>query len=132
MAVRNASASAGSGRETALCRAVVFLGPPGAGKGTQSRVLAVRLGVPHLSTGDMLREHVARGSRLGVRARGIMQAGELVPDKLVNAMVAGWLRQQQCSRGFVVDGFPRTVNQARALNQMLAGRGGTIVINLRV
>lgn len=112
-------------------RAVVFLGPPGAGKGTQTRALAERLGVPYLSTGDMLRDHISRGTALGRQADAVVAAGELVPDELVNSMVGVWFKQQSDSNGVVLDGFPRTVNQARELDQWL-GNNGPVVINFRV
>lgn len=126
MAVSDAS-SAGEGRRLS----VILLGPPGAGKGTQARALSQRMGIPHLSTGDMFREHMARGTQVGRRAASMVKAGELVPDEVVNAMVAERLRQQECVAGFILDGFPRTVAQAQALDQMLAGtRLGPLVINL--
>jgi adenylate kinase len=106
-----------------LNRAVIFLGPPGSGKGTQAKVLADRYGVPHLSTGDMLREHVSRNTPLGAEAKPIMERGELVPDSLVLKMVAQRIARLDCKRGFVFDGFPRTVAQARYLDDLLERRG---------
>jgi adenylate kinase len=106
-----------------LDRAVVFLGPPGSGKGTQAKVLAGKYGVPHLSTGDMLREHIAQGSPLGLKAKPIMEHGELVPDSLVLKMVAERIERPDCSHGFVFDGFPRTVTQARYLGELLKRQG---------
>jgi len=91
---------------------VVLLGPPGAGKGTQSKRIMEHYGVPQISTGDLLREHVARGTELGMVAKAAMARGELVSDDLVNDMVAGRLNQMDCDRGFILDGFPRTVGQA--------------------
>ncbi len=88
-----------------LDRAVIFLGPPGAGKGTQAKELAKRYGVPHLSTGDMLREHVSKGTPLGEEAKPIMERGDLVPDSLVLKMVRERIERPDCSRGFVFDGF---------------------------
>jgi adenylate kinase len=116
------------------CRAVVFLGPPGAGKGTQSKLVAERLGLPHLSTGDMLREHIASGDALGSQAKAIVAAGDLVPDELVNEMVAERLAQPDYERGVVLDGYPRTVAQAAALGRMLTacGAAGPVVINFQV
>jgi adenylate kinase len=102
-----------------LDRAVIFLGPPGSGKGTQAKVLAGKFGVPHLSTGDMLREHIAQETPLGVKAKPIMARGELVPDSLVLRMVAERIDRPDCSRGFVFDGFPRTVTQAKYLGESL-------------
>jgi adenylate kinase len=106
-----------------LDRAVIFLGPPGSGKGTQAKVLAGKYGAPHLSTGDMLREHVAKGSMLGLKAKPIMERGELVPDSLVLKMVAERIERPDCSQGFVFDGFPRTVAQAKYLGELLKYHG---------
>lgn len=106
-----------------LNRAVIFLGPPGAGKGTQAKEVAKLYGVPHLSTGDMLREHVAQGTSLGQRAQPIMARGELVPDSLVLKMVAERIERPDCSHGFVFDGFPRTVAQAQYLGVLLRQHG---------
>jgi adenylate kinase len=106
-----------------LDRAVIFLGPPGSGKGTQAKVLAANFGVPHLSTGDMLREHIAKGTPLGLKAQPIMARGELVPDSLVLKMVAERIERPDCSHGFVFDGFPRTVAQAKYLGEMLRSQG---------
>jgi adenylate kinase len=98
---------------------LVFLGLPGAGKGTQARVLAERYGIPQISTGDILREHVQDGTRLGVRARAFMDRGEYVPDDLVVEMVLDRLSEPDAEKGFILDGFPRTVPQARALERAL-------------
>lgn len=102
-----------------LNRAVVFLGPPGAGKGTQAKELARKYGVPHLSTGDMLRECIAQGTPLGLQAKPIMERGELVPDSLVLKMVKQRIQNADCSFGFVFDGFPRTVAQAQYFGELL-------------
>jgi adenylate kinase len=104
-------------------RAVIFLGPPGSGKGTQAKVLAAKFSIPHLSTGDMLRENVANGTALGLRAKPIMARGELVPDSLVLKMVAERIERPDCSQGFVFDGFPRTVTQAKYLGESLRRQG---------
>jgi adenylate kinase len=117
-----------------LNRAVIFLGPPGAGKGTQAKQLAARFSVPHLSTGDMLREHVANGTPLGAKAKPIMARGELVPDSLVLKMVRERIERQDCAHGFVFDGFPRTVAQAQYLGELLKQHGfrRPTVIHLRI
>jgi len=106
-----------------LDRAVVFLGPPGAGKGTQAKELAKKYSVPHLSTGDMLRENIAKGTPLGAQAKPIMERGELVPDSIVLKMVADRIDRPDCSHGFVFDGFPRTVAQAQWLGELLKQHG---------
>ena len=106
-----------------LDRAVIFLGPPGSGKGTQAKVLAGKFGIPHLSTGDMLREHVAKATTLGLKAKPIMERGDLVPDSLVLKMVAERIERPDCRHGFVFDGFPRTVAQAKYLGEMLKQHG---------
>src|ERR1700751_2322043 len=106
-----------------LNRAVIFLGPPGAGKGTQAKRVAQRYDVPHLSTGDMLRDAVARGTELGRLAKPIMERGDLVPDDLVMGMVEERLARPDCAVGFIFDGFPRTVPQAEALQAILKRRG---------
>jgi adenylate kinase len=115
-----------------LDRAVILLGPPGAGKGTQAKVLAKQFGAPHLSTGDMLREHVEHGTSLGLQAQPIMARGALVPDSLVLKMVAERIERPDCTHGFVFDGFPRTVAQAQYLGQLLVEHGARrpIVIHL--
>ena len=106
-----------------LDRAVIFLGPPGSGKGTQAKELAKEYGIPHLSTGDMLREHVGKGTTLGLKAKPIMERGELVPDSLVLKMVAERIERPDCSHGFMFDGFPRTVTQAKYLGELLKQHG---------
>jgi adenylate kinase len=117
-----------------LNRAVIFLGPPGAGKGTQAKQLAAKFSVPHLSTGDMLRENIAQGTPLGERAKPIMARGELVPDSLVLKMVRERIERDDCSHGFVFDGFPRTVAQAQYLGELLKQHGfrRPLVIHLMV
>jgi adenylate kinase family enzyme len=94
---------------------IVLLGPPGAGKGTQAKLIAETYGIPQISTGDILRDNVARKTELGVKAKEIMGRGDLVPDELVCGMVADRLTQADCVRGFILDGFPRTVRQAEWL-----------------
>jgi len=98
---------------------VILLGPPGAGKGTQAKRIAEHYRIPQISTGDLLREHVARGTELGLKAKAIMDRGELVPDELMYGMVANRLNQADCARGFILDGFPRTAGQAGWLDVFL-------------
>ncbi len=102
---------------------IVLLGAPGAGKGTQAKQIAGRYGIPQISTGDILRDNVARETELGKQAKLTMNSGKLVPDNLVNCMVAERLNQPDCRRGFILDGFPRTVVQAEWLDQELVARG---------
>ena len=102
---------------------VVLLGPPGAGKGTQARRLAMRWSVPQVATGDMLREAVAHGTRLGLEARPYMDAGDLVPDAVIIGLVRERLAQPDGRKGFVLDGFPRTAAQAEALDRLLEAEG---------
>jgi adenylate kinase len=113
---------------------LVLLGPPGAGKGTQAQRLVDRHGIVHLSTGDMLRAAAAAGTPVGQRAKAIIEAGQLVPDEVVVAIVADRIDQVDARRGFVLDGFPRTVPQAEALDRLLADRGLKLdgVIELKV
>lgn len=115
---------------------IVLLGAPGAGKGTQAKLIAQHYGIPHISTGDILRSNVARGTELGRKAKAVMERGELVSDDLVNGMVADRIKQPDCDRGFVLDGFPRTVAQAEWLDRELAGKAGntrpTVVVDVDV
>src|SRR5215469_2184740 len=96
-----------------LARALILIGPPGAGKGTQAKTIASRLGVPHISTGDMFRDLIGRRTSLGEKARPFMDSGELVPDDVVLEMVQERVSRDDCSNGFILDGFPRTVPQAQ-------------------
>ena len=113
---------------------LIFLGPPGAGKGTQAQRLTQRYGIPQLSTGDILRRAVAEGTTLGKQAKALMDAGKLVPDQVVNGIVDEALARPEAQRGFLLDGYPRTVVQATALDEMLARRGRKIdyVLNIEV
>src|SRR5574341_126094 len=101
----------------------ILLGPPGAGKGTQAKRLVERLGVPQLSTGDMLRRHVAEGTPLGREAKGYMDRGALVPDAVLIGMMRERVKAPDCARGYILDGFPRTPAQAEALGAMLKELG---------
>jgi len=102
---------------------LILLGPPGAGKGTQAKRLAWSHGLVHLATGDMLRQAIASGSALGQRVRTIMEAGELVPDDIMIALIGARIGEPDCRHGFILDGFPRTVPQAGALDAVLAEYG---------
>jgi len=114
--------------------ALILLGPPGAGKGTQAKLIAKRLGVPHLSTGDMFRDAVNRDTPTGHLAKPIMERGQLVPDPIVLKMVEERLAQPDSKKGFVFDGFPRTLPQSEELDGILAklGFGKPIVVDIRV
>jgi adenylate kinase len=111
---------------------VIMLGPPGAGKGTQAERFARVRGVPKISTGDILREAVHDGTALGLKARTIMDRGELVNDEIMIGIVRDRLGRPDAARGFVLDGFPRTVAQARALDDIIAGRGPLLVMAIVV
>ncbi len=105
---------------------LVLLGPPGAGKGTQAKLLALQYGVPHISTGDMFREHKARGTEIGKKIQAIMDAGGLVTDEITNAMVKERLSRPDVASGFILDGYPRTTAQAEYLEKLLQSMGRRI------
>ncbi len=113
---------------------LIFLGPPGAGKGTQAKRVVEKYGIPQISTGDMLREAVAKGTELGKKAKEYMDKGELVPDEVVIGIVKERLQQPDCEKGFILDGFPRTLAQAEALDEILKELNKKIdaVINVAV
>jgi len=102
---------------------LLFIGPPGAGKGTQAGKVAARLGIPHISTGDMFRDHVARGTELGQKVDTIMKAGDYVPDEITVAMLSERVAQDDARDGFILDGFPRTEAQVESLDKLLGEDG---------
>ena len=122
--------------KTRVIGPVILLGPPGAGKGTQAKLMVARYGIPQISTGDLLRENVAQSTALGKRAKAIMEHGELVPDDLVCDMVGERVQRPDCQRGVIFDGFPRTLKQAEWVDHFLAKEVRAwpplIVVNVRV
>jgi adenylate kinase len=113
--------------------AVVLFGPPGSGKGTQAKLLRECLRIPHISTGDMLREHIQAGDAIGLEVKEVLRAGRLVSDELANALVTERVGRPDCKNGLILDGYPRTIAQAQAMERMLAERGiDQVVIHLRV
>jgi adenylate kinase len=107
---------------------VLLLGAPGVGKGTQAKSLMAEFGIPQISTGDLLRGNIAKGTELGKAARSLMDQGQLVSDDLVNQMVADRLAQPDVARGYILDGFPRTINQAEWVDREIASKAGTLPI----
>jgi len=113
---------------------LILFGPPGAGKGTQAKKLVAELGVPQISTGDILRDHARRGTELGQKAKPLMDAGKLVPDEIMIPLVDTRLREPDCARGFILDGYPRTIPQGEAVDKSLQSMGRKIglVVSLEV
>lgn len=113
---------------------LILLGPPGAGKGTQAQMIAERYSIPQISTGDILRKAVKENTPLGLKAKDFMERGQLVPDEIVIGIIEERLKESDCNRGFILDGFPRTINQAEGLHQILSkvGKSITKVINIEV
>jgi adenylate kinases len=113
---------------------VVLLGPPGSGKGTQAQMLVKQFRIPHISTGDMFRAAIKQGTELGLQAKAVMDRGQLVPDELTIGIVRERLAEADCEKGFLLDGFPRTIPQADALNEILNGskRSLDAAINIEV
>ena len=111
---------------------LLFLGPPGAGKGTQAERVAQRLGIPHISTGEMFRQHVSSGTDLGRKVKALMEAGEYVPDEVTGQMLAERLTDSDCAHGFILDGFPRTLPQAELLDRLLEEDPLDRVVSLEV
>lgn len=115
-------------------QALIFLGAPGAGKGTQAREVAKHFDIPQISTGDILRDAVKKGTPLGLAAKAKMEKGELVPDEVVCGIVEERISERDCEKGFILDGFPRTLAQAQFVDRMLQekGRGNPLVLNIKV
>ncbi|MBV6492866.1 MAG: adenylate kinase [Turneriella sp.] len=113
---------------------LIFLGPPGAGKGTQAKIFLERAGIVQISTGDILRASVSKGTPLGLKAKSFMDQGALVPDDVVIGIIEQRIQEEDCKKGFILDGFPRTLEQAKALDEILAKRNIKMehVINFNV
>ena len=111
---------------------LILLGPPGSGKGTQAVRLSKELGIPHISTGDLFRDNMSRNTELGKRAKSYMESGQLVPDELVLEMLFDRVSRPDCIQGYLLDGFPRTLPQAEALDKHLQGKAKIIALNLQV
>jgi adenylate kinase len=111
---------------------LLFIGPPGAGKGTQAGKVAARLGIPHISTGEMFRDHVSRGTELGRKVDAIMSAGDYVPDEVTVAMLADRISHPDAAAGYILDGFPRTAAQVESLDSLIGGDGLDRVVVFQV
>ena len=113
---------------------IILLGPPGAGKGTQAAMLTARFKIPHISTGDIFRASIKEGTELAIKAKAVINAGQLVPDEITVGIVQERLAQPDCKKGFLLDGFPRTIPQAEALAELLSGLHQELdaVINIEV
>ena len=122
MQAQTLSSALGVSRTERVVGTIIVLGPPGAGKGTQAKLISSAYGIPQISTGDLLRDNVARNTELGLKVKALLGSGALVPDDLVCDMVAVRLRQPDCERGYILDGFPRTVVQAEWLDGYLKSR----------
>lgn len=113
-------------------RVIILLGPPGAGKGTQAIRLSKELGIPHISTGDLFRENLSKGTELGKKAKSFMEAGKLVPDEIVLDMLFDRVSKPDCAKGYLLDGVPRTIPQAQAIDKRLGSNVQLVVLNLDV
>lgn len=113
-------------------KVIILLGPPGAGKGTQAVRLSQELGLPHISTGDLFRENISQGTELGKRAKSFIDAGKLVPDEIVLDMLFDRVSKPDCAKGYLLDGVPRTIPQAKAIDERLGKKAQLIVLNLDV
>lgn len=124
--------SSGFAAENIKPQVIILLGPPASGKGTQATKLAAEVKLPHISTGDLFRENIGKNTELGKKAKSYMEAGKLVPDELVLDMLFERVSQPDCKRGYVLDGFPRTIPQAEALDERLGDKVNLKVVNLQV
>ncbi len=111
---------------------IVMMGPPGAGKGTQAVELAKKMQIPHISTGDLFRENLSKNTKLGIKAQNFIDKGELVPDNIVIDMLFDRIDKADCKKGFILDGFPRTIEQAKELDGKLNNRFKVVTLNLKI
>lgn len=130
--ISSAALSAGETGNAPAPLVLVLLGPPGAGKGTQAKLLEDKMHLPHISTGDLLRDNIKRDTDLGKEAKVFMDKGQLVPDQLILDMLFNRVSSKDCAKGYILDGFPRTLAQAEALEQRLKGVSSPIVVNLEL